>query len=378
LDKEKESTARIVLFKQFDIKYSFTCEATFFGSDNPLTKEMQGMKVQDYMGVGKDLCITLSYLSNSAYTEKYVDAMITYLRERFYQCSLTNKISLLTPVQKYGTKITDGSQGKLLQQLIDCESAAENEDDANANDISSTDSEDNLKMLLKETKTFKKIRSISLKKKFKKRKSHKVTPDSFSPFGQDVSPNLTRNTIYYPTQTQARSYNKPFINRQKKSMELINKDDDKEVSGNETPLKVKKQPMYRMHLTSSASKNASDDNLTNFNRIPPLNKDNRIKCVGMRSMATIVEERTYNDSMYIGKNSLFKSKRAHINRERFSKYQHSLKLSIVGKKKLQTPILLEYEKLHSSNRPIRPLVKKAETLNQDVMYKQFLGLLVPK
>ena len=377
LDKEKETTARIVLFREFDIKYSFTCEATFFGTINPFTKEIQTMKIQDYKEVGKDLCVTISCLSNNAYTEKYLNVMNTYLRERFYQNALANKIE--PPLlNKPENGSIDGNKSKLLQQLIDSESALENDnDDPNANDISSTDSEDNLKMLLKETKTYQKIRSLSLKKKLTKKKVRKETPDNYSPAYPEVSPSITRNTMYYPAHSQTRSYNRPH-NKLKKSMELINNDIDKECSGDDTPLKVKKQPLYRLRLTSTMPKNKVEDNLTNFNQIPTfISKNSRIKCMGMRSMATIAEEKACND-IYIGKNTLFKAKKSNINREHFCKNRDNIKLSVVGKKKLQTPILIEYEKLHASNRPLNQLIRREEILSHDVMYKQFLGLLIPK
>lgn len=62
-EKDKESTARIVMFKEYQILNSYTLESTFYAPYNPKTQkkktpvedELQ-IRAEDLMQVGADFC----------------------------------------------------------------------------------------------------------------------------------------------------------------------------------------------------------------------------------------------------------------------------------------------------------------------------------
>lgn len=58
MEKCKESTARIVLFKEFNIVNSYTCEASFFGYV-PRFKHRPGNSTHEYEKIGENLCKAL-------------------------------------------------------------------------------------------------------------------------------------------------------------------------------------------------------------------------------------------------------------------------------------------------------------------------------
>ena len=74
MQKSKESTARIVVYKQFGILNSFTMEASFYGPTSldsfrePRTD--YHMLLSDLRGIGRDLCMScLNYISPSIFVK---------------------------------------------------------------------------------------------------------------------------------------------------------------------------------------------------------------------------------------------------------------------------------------------------------------------
>ena len=69
VDKAKQSTGRITLWKEMGISNAFTLEASFFGPE--LEKSTKHYEITDYTSIGKQLCLTLllfhrlSYLRSS-------------------------------------------------------------------------------------------------------------------------------------------------------------------------------------------------------------------------------------------------------------------------------------------------------------------------
>ena len=75
-EKDKEATARLVMFKQFGIINSYTLESTFYAAFNPKNQYLQSQKrkpVEDdqqvksseLIQVGYDFCSTLIAMINS-------------------------------------------------------------------------------------------------------------------------------------------------------------------------------------------------------------------------------------------------------------------------------------------------------------------------
>jgi hypothetical protein len=46
-EKDKEATARMVMFKEFNILHSYTLEASFFGTEPPPSEEDEDEEIQD-------------------------------------------------------------------------------------------------------------------------------------------------------------------------------------------------------------------------------------------------------------------------------------------------------------------------------------------
>jgi hypothetical protein len=64
-EKEKESTARLVMFREFSIINSYTLESTFYAPYNSHFKKKKDVdaenhvKADDLVQVGSDLCLTI-------------------------------------------------------------------------------------------------------------------------------------------------------------------------------------------------------------------------------------------------------------------------------------------------------------------------------
>jgi hypothetical protein len=87
MEKNKESTARISIYRQFGIVNSLTLEASFYGpsSSEAFSKPREDLHMlpEDLKSIGRDLCLTLFvYLSSSHYI-KTIQSVSKSLREQF-------------------------------------------------------------------------------------------------------------------------------------------------------------------------------------------------------------------------------------------------------------------------------------------------------
>lgn len=72
-EREKESTGRLVMFKEFGILNSYTIEATFYSYYNPRLGQRKKVNVEDefqikaeeLLEIGNDFCETLTAIINS-------------------------------------------------------------------------------------------------------------------------------------------------------------------------------------------------------------------------------------------------------------------------------------------------------------------------
>ena len=75
----KESTARMVIFREFNVLNSYTIESTFYAAYNPkipnlkkkrdIEEEMQ-IKAEDLKLIGNDLCLTIHQIVQSKILRK--------------------------------------------------------------------------------------------------------------------------------------------------------------------------------------------------------------------------------------------------------------------------------------------------------------------
>lgn len=67
-EKEKESTARLVMFREFSILNSYTLESTFYAPFNNEVKKKKyvddewHVKAEDLVQIGNDLCLTIYHI----------------------------------------------------------------------------------------------------------------------------------------------------------------------------------------------------------------------------------------------------------------------------------------------------------------------------
>jgi hypothetical protein len=67
-EKEKESTARFVMFRDFSIINSYTLESTFYAPYNSVIKKKKDVdaeshiKAEELVQVGSDLCLTMFHI----------------------------------------------------------------------------------------------------------------------------------------------------------------------------------------------------------------------------------------------------------------------------------------------------------------------------
>ncbi len=74
----KDSTARMVLFRELGIINSYTLESTFYAPYNPKTtfkkkrdvEDDQQIKAEDLRTIGSDLCLTIHQIANSKILRK--------------------------------------------------------------------------------------------------------------------------------------------------------------------------------------------------------------------------------------------------------------------------------------------------------------------
>jgi hypothetical protein len=381
LEKEKETTARVVLFKEYGIKYAYTCEATFYGASGTEQQESKHMNIRDYMLVGEDLCKVISCISNKDLTRSLIANTMAYLRERYYLKCANKPMERKFPID-LNEKIEDIplcpelNMEKLMSDLKSTEAVAKQENDCEQsdNDISSTDSEDNLNLLLKEKRVDlkKKIRSITIRKKAKRRNSSRGdSPIKMTP---EVSPMPTRN-LYIVTQPS--SINKPkILGRTSKNSIIELKNEEKKIYGNE--LSKKKFTSKPKHIDATQQKK-EDDILTNFTQLcATANQEKKVRSIVTRSLAIplISDQKVLTDNLYVAKNSLFKKRR---NDSKDSITQDKPKLTIIGMKKEKMPYIMDFEKfssIYSKQQP--PILKKAESMNQESLVKQCIGLLMKK
>ena len=82
----KEKTGRIVCFKEFKIKYSFTLESTFYGRERKITDHQHSdlhMTVADFKTLGADLAKWLNYYTNIEFLRA-----LNYSAERFSESKI--------------------------------------------------------------------------------------------------------------------------------------------------------------------------------------------------------------------------------------------------------------------------------------------------
>lgn len=87
MEKSKESTARIVLFKEFDIIHSYTMEASFFGPSKAeyFNRAYDGdmhMSPEDLTTLGRDLCRCCSLFNSHRVYSKRVRQTNSFLRSQ--------------------------------------------------------------------------------------------------------------------------------------------------------------------------------------------------------------------------------------------------------------------------------------------------------
>lgn len=124
MDKSKESTARVVAFKELSIVNSYTIEASFYGpksgSDFEPPRADCHMLKSDYEEIGKDLCkVCIYFTSKSIFARKLravsdwfraknestpVNRSVNFLRSRSMQDSLMQKIPIPTPFLEHITE----------------------------------------------------------------------------------------------------------------------------------------------------------------------------------------------------------------------------------------------------------------------------------
>jgi hypothetical protein len=74
IHKAKESTGRVVVWREFQLINSFTCEASFCGPSQGMYKGLH-FNIQMYMNMGKDFCRTLAVYSEP--DASYYDQILT-------------------------------------------------------------------------------------------------------------------------------------------------------------------------------------------------------------------------------------------------------------------------------------------------------------
>jgi hypothetical protein len=287
--------------------------------------------------------------------------------ERKLQLDLNEKIEVIPLCAEL-------NMDKLMADLKSTEAAPkqENDDEPSDNDISSTDSEDNLNLLLKEKRVDlkKKIRSITIRKKAKRRNSSRGdSPIKMTP---EVSPMPTRNLHIA---TQPSSINKPkILGRTSKNSIIELRNEEKKMYGYE--LSKKKSMPKQADITPHKKE---EEILTNFTQLcATASQEKKVRSIVTRSLAIplISDQKVLTDNLYVAKNSLFKKRR---NDSKDSIAQEKPKLSIIGMKKDKMPCIMDFEKFSSiycKQQP--PTLKKAESLNQESLVKQCIGLLMKK
>lgn len=76
-EREKESTARMVMFREFSILNSYTLESTFYAMQNKdvyqRRRELDGdyqVRAEDLLMIGNDLCLTIAHILQSKILRK--------------------------------------------------------------------------------------------------------------------------------------------------------------------------------------------------------------------------------------------------------------------------------------------------------------------
>lgn len=352
LEKDKESTARIVLFKEYGIKYSYTCEATFYGSLCEL-KYIKLMEIRDYMKVGEDFCKVLLMLRNKPEIELLISTISSYLKDKYSKSStkiITSEKNSMLDSGSY--KSNAFSMDKIIMDLQSNDNTKEEKEKTEENDISSTDSEDNLNMLLKENKKAKakRVRSITFKQKAQK---HKVNDKRIH---INESANIpTRNILSTSTQMQVQSMKKrnaPKIER-KNSDIMMPFSEQKNVKL--TKIFQERKPFTRPKIMSTSMHRKEEIDI-----VPVIKKP-----IITRSLACPLTEPNPSDA-YIAKNLLFKRKKNESQKTPIP-HKEMYRLSIVGKNRGKQPILVEYERLHNIlYKDETPYLKKVELTNKMV------------
>ena len=112
IEKSKESTARIVSFRELNILCSYTLEASFFGSESALDKDKprQFEKI-DLENIGKDLCKQIGVLVSPTDFKEKLHELIEFLQ---IQTSTTSSIRY--PCRRFSRKFikNEESQPKIV------------------------------------------------------------------------------------------------------------------------------------------------------------------------------------------------------------------------------------------------------------------------
>ena len=117
VEKYKESTSRIVFFKEFKIPHSYTMEASFFGAEGKTTHFTQ----DDLKGIGKDLCkFCVSFIKNQLYLS-IISSTNNYLlrhRQKYQKIKNTSFDEKILETTKTNDKPADLSENEILFSIV--------------------------------------------------------------------------------------------------------------------------------------------------------------------------------------------------------------------------------------------------------------------
>lgn len=127
LEKSKQSTARIVSFKDIRITNSYTLEASFFGPDKMFLNDPY-FNIKDLKLVGEDLCKVLTVFLSSKEFQFKIKQLIQFLRKPY-----CNFINISSPI---GSKIESSvNRYDIEENLVNIDDEVKNINEDSLDDI---------------------------------------------------------------------------------------------------------------------------------------------------------------------------------------------------------------------------------------------------
>ena len=148
LEKDKMSTARIVVFKELEIPHSYTIEASFFGPKHEKQFEGKGngdghMSEKHLAGIGESLCKSLIVLCSPTLFWNKLRAVNEFLKKRALALGRFRNNELSGPGARLLKKL--GSEGK--NEDLECEIGKIGEGQEEIEDIEKQEEKDRDKVL---------------------------------------------------------------------------------------------------------------------------------------------------------------------------------------------------------------------------------------